>query len=157
MTTVISEFGFLMTLEFHSSGLHSVLMVVRAGNVVLCSAEILLSGFVLFLPCLLTHWYFLTYIFNFGDHVFCFLGFFLPHCSACGILVPWAGIKPVHPSVGACSPKHWSNVFIYCGRGLNNKYKMDIVYPGNHTGACTQHHGWLLIFVSYFFPCLFSI
>lgn len=154
MTTVISEFGFLLMLEFCSSGLRSVLMVVRGGDRVPCVLRYCFAGFVLFLPCLLTYWYFLMYRFNFGDHVL--WGIFFPHCSAGRILVLWPGSKPMPPAVEACGPNRWSNVFKWwCGRGLNNKYKVDICYPSNRTGACTQHHGWFLIFVFYFSPCFF--
>ena len=33
--------------------------------------------------------------------------FFSSHYVACGILVPWPGIKPVPPAVEAQSPNHW--------------------------------------------------
>ena len=33
--------------------------------------------------------------------------FFWPHCTACGILVPWPGIKPVPTVVEALNPNHW--------------------------------------------------
>ena len=46
--TVISEFGFLLLLDFCSSGLRSVLMVVRGGSGVLRSVEILLCWFCTF-------------------------------------------------------------------------------------------------------------
>ena len=31
-----------------------------------------------------------------------------PHCTACGILVPWPGIKPWHPALEAWSLNHWT-------------------------------------------------
>ena len=34
--------------------------------------------------------------------------FFWPHLTACGILVPWPGIKPRPPALGAWSLNHWS-------------------------------------------------
>ena len=33
---------------------------------------------------------------------------FCPHCSACGILVPWPGIKPMPPELGAQCLNHWT-------------------------------------------------
>ena len=36
------------------------------------------------------------------------LYFFWPHSVTCGILVPWPGIEPVSPTVGAGSVKHWT-------------------------------------------------
>ena len=34
--------------------------------------------------------------------------FFLPHCVACGILVPWSGIEPWPLAVKVPSPNHWT-------------------------------------------------
>ena len=34
--------------------------------------------------------------------------FVWPHCTACGILLPRPGIKPVSPAVEAQHPNHWT-------------------------------------------------
>ena len=38
----------------------------------------------------------------------CFFFFFLPHHTACGILVPWPGIKPMPPALEVWSLNHWT-------------------------------------------------
>ena len=38
-----------------------------------------------------------------------FFFFFWPHCTACRILVPQAGIKPSRPATDAWSPNHWTS------------------------------------------------
>ena len=40
--------------------------------------------------------------------IFIFFFFFWPCRVACGILVPWPGIKPVPPAVEVWSPNHWT-------------------------------------------------
>ena len=40
--------------------------------------------------------------------VFCFGGFFWLHSTACGILVPPPGVKPVPPSVRAWNLNNWT-------------------------------------------------
>ena len=44
-----------------------------------------------------------------------YLYIFIPHCAACGILVPPQGIKPMPPELGARSLNHWTTreVHIY--------------------------------------------
>ena len=37
-----------------------------------------------------------------------FIFFFWPHHAACGILVPWPGIKPMPPAVEVRSLNHWT-------------------------------------------------
>ena len=34
--------------------------------------------------------------------------FIWPHCEACGILIPWPGIKPVPPAVEVWCLNHWT-------------------------------------------------
>ena len=34
--------------------------------------------------------------------------FFWAHYVACGVLVPWPGMKPIFPAVGAGSLNHWT-------------------------------------------------
>ena len=46
--------------------------------------------------------------FHFGRYGFFFFFLFLPCLVACGILVPWAGIKSRPPAVEAQSPNHWT-------------------------------------------------
>ena len=41
-----------------------------------------------------------------GPSIF-FLSFFWPHCMACGILVPWPGIKPGPPAGSNLGPPQW--------------------------------------------------
>ena len=36
------------------------------------------------------------------------LFYFWPHCTACGILVPWPGIEPMPSVVKVLSPYHWT-------------------------------------------------
>ena len=54
--------------------------------------------------------------------IFCilFIIIFWPHHMACGILVPWPGIKPVPPAVEAQSTNHWSTreVLRWCIKAL---------------------------------------
>ena len=38
---------------------------------------------------------------------------FGPYCVACGILVPWPGIKPMTPALAAQSLNHWTTREIY--------------------------------------------
>ena len=40
--------------------------------------------------------------------VHCLFFFFLLQCTACGILVPWSGIKRVPPALGAQSLNYWT-------------------------------------------------
>ena len=55
-----------------------------------------------------------------------FVCLFSPHRSACGILVPWPGIKPLPPAVEGQSPDHWtarefpSPLFLYVSFSLKN-------------------------------------
>ena len=37
-----------------------------------------------------------------------FFFFFWPHCTACGILIPWPGIQPGPMAVKVQSPNHWT-------------------------------------------------
>ena len=43
-----------------------------------------------------------------NKHVSLFLTFFLPHCTACGILVYQPGIEPTTPALEAQSLNHWA-------------------------------------------------
>ena len=41
-------------------------------------------------------------------YIISFFTFFWPHLVACGILVPWLGIEPVPPALGAQNLNHWA-------------------------------------------------
>ena len=51
--------------------------------------------------------------------MFLFLFFFLPHCTACRILVPRPGIEPVPSAVEAWSLNHWTTREVPKGLCLN--------------------------------------
>ena len=44
------------------------------------------------------------YVWNSVIHLF----IFRPHCTACGILVPWPGIQPAPPALEARGLHHWT-------------------------------------------------
>ena len=77
-------------------------------------------------PSFLDNIYFIFYNFF---YLFIYLW---PRHAACGILVPWPGIKPVPPALEAQSLNHWtarevplSNIFIavkYTDRCINLKF-----------------------------------
>ena len=57
----------------------------------------------------------------FFTHSIIFFFFFWPHWMACGILVPWPGVKSAPPAVEAWCPNHWTTrefpikeIFIAC-------------------------------------------
>ena len=50
----------------------------------------------------------ISYNLAYKYHTGLFFFFFLLHHVACGILVSWPGIKPVHPAVEALRPNHWN-------------------------------------------------
>ena len=45
---------------------------------------------------------------QYSHNLFGFFGGFLPHCTACGILVPQPRIEPMPPAVEAQSLNHWT-------------------------------------------------
>ena len=49
-----------------------------------------------------------TFLFLVNTYLVFFCFFFWPRHVACGILVPWPGIKPGPPAVKARSPNHWT-------------------------------------------------
>ena len=69
--------------------------------------------FFFFLICHFSHiilsWYtvFLFYLRN-SPPLSLSLSFFFFGCMACGMLVPWPGIKPVPTAMKAWSPNHWT-------------------------------------------------
>ena len=54
---------------------------------------------------------FINYItmYNNGFNIFILFIYFWLGCVACGILVPWSGIKPVPPALEAWIHDHWTN------------------------------------------------
>ena len=58
--------------------------------------------------CIYIYIYIYIYIFFFLKIVLAFYVYFWPHYVACGILVPWPGIKPRFMAVKAQNPNHWT-------------------------------------------------
>ena len=64
--------------------------------------------------------------------------YFLSCLVACGILVPWSGIKPVSPELGAQSLNHWTTreVFFFltmphCMNTILNKNWSTLIWPAH--------------------------
>ena len=49
---------------------------------------------------------------TFLNYIYSILFFFWPHRTACGILVPQPGIKPMPPALEVWSLNHWTNLFL---------------------------------------------
>ena len=47
-------------------------------------------------------------LFIFYNFIYLCFNFIWPHHAACGILVPWPGIKPMFPVLGVWSLNHWT-------------------------------------------------
>ena len=66
---------------------------------------------------------------------------FLPLHRACGILVPWPGIKPMSPSLGTWSLNHWTTRDKW-GKSFSWQSWLALI-SWKISGIVNQWHGWL--------------
>ena len=73
--------------------------------------------------------------------IYFYLFIFLPLHTACRILLPWPGIKPMSPALGTWSLNHWTTREKQ-GKSFSWRSSLALI-SWETSGMLNQWHGWL--------------